>query len=271
MKSLSVKVPTVHGLRRQRSDTPILMCLVVSYRKHPRNRNDSDCVDWRARTISWIRQRYGDEHIACILEHEDEGHQHLHVFLHNSGASVKPLMAGEIAVAKARGAGVPKSELGKAYKAGCKDLLDSYWYDVGSACGLSRQSPSPRQRVSRYRHIADRERGLEEAITAAQLAKTQADAQAVELAHRAENTYRLGQKFAPAALVDREAELSRRERELADRARLFDDEKGRALARTSELTAELEVKLATATELLKLLTLEEREALKLRAANRPRP
>jgi len=88
------------------------MCVVVSYWKPPRNRNDPDCVDWRARTISWIRQRYGDEHIACILEHVDEGHQHLHVLLHNGGASVKPLMSGEIAVASARGAGVPQSELG---------------------------------------------------------------------------------------------------------------------------------------------------------------
>ena len=271
LKSLSVKVPTVHGLRRQRSDTPILMCVVVSHPKHPRNRNDPDCVDWRARTISWIRQRYGDEHIACILEHEDEGHQHLHVFLHNSGASVKPMMAGEIAVARARGAGAPKGELGRAYKAGCKELLDSYWRDVGSVSGLSRQSPSPRQRVPRYQLVADRERRLGDLIAEAQHAKTQADAKAVELAHRAENTYRLGQKFAPAALVDREAELSRRERKLADRARLFDDEKERALARTSELTAELEAKLAAAKELLKLLTLEEREALKLRVANRPRP
>jgi len=67
-KSLSVKVTTVHGLRRQRSDTPILMCVVVSYPSHPRNRNDTDCVDWRARTIAWIRQRYGDDHIACILD-----------------------------------------------------------------------------------------------------------------------------------------------------------------------------------------------------------
>jgi hypothetical protein len=271
LKSLSVKVPTVHGLRRQRSDTPIVMCVVVSHPKHPRNRNESDCVDWRARTISWIRRRYGDEHIGCILEHADEGYQHLHVFLHNAGASVKPMMAGEIAVTRARAANVPKSELGKAYKAGCKDLLDSYWYDVGRACGLSRQSPAPRPRVSRQRHIAERERQLDGAITAAQLAKSQADAQAVDLARRAENTYRLGQKFAPAALVNRETELSQRERDLTARARLFDDERERALARTSELTAELEGKLAAAKELLKLLTLEEREDLKLRVANRSRP
>jgi len=142
---------------------------------------------------------------------------------------------------------------------------------VGSFSGLSRQSPSPRPRVPRHQHIADRERRLEDAIAAAQLAKTQADAQAVELAHRAENTYRLGLKFAPVALVDREAELSRRERELADRARLFDEDQARALARTSELTAKVEGELAAAKKLLKLLTLQEREALKLRVANRPRP
>jgi hypothetical protein len=46
--------------------------------------------------------------ICCIIEYEDEGHQHLHVVLHNNGASVKPMMAGEIAVAQARLDGVSK-------------------------------------------------------------------------------------------------------------------------------------------------------------------
>jgi hypothetical protein len=258
-KSRSKRVGTKKGQRRQRSDTPILMCVVVSRSEHPRKRNDPDCVDWRARTIAWIRKRYGDDHICCIIEHEDEGHQHLHVVLHNNGASVKPMMAGEIAVAQARLDGVSKSQFGNVYKAGCRELLDAYWRDVGIGCGLARQSNSPRPRVPRQRHIEARERELTATQDAASRTLAAVEEQKAELASRIAKVRHIGELLAPSALIARELDLAKREREVVERD-----------ARVQALTEELAAKLRTATEFLKLLTPEEREDLRNRVAKRPR-
>lgn len=153
--SRSKLVPSPTGLRRQRKDTPILLGIVASFPGAYDSANPQ-YLRWRQLVTAWVLNRYGADHVAYGLEHGDEATGHLHFGVHNFGASVKPLMAGPMAVAHAEECGVPKQEHGFAYRRGCQLLQDQFQDQVGRACGLERLSPNPRSRRDRTVHLKAR-------------------------------------------------------------------------------------------------------------------
>jgi hypothetical protein len=275
-KSRSIKVHTSRGPRRQRSDTPILLSIVASHPAPPSQRSDPAYLAWRNRTIAWFRRRYGDEHIVCILEHVDEGHLHLHVLVHNFGASVKPFRAGEIAVAKAIAKGVPKSEHGKEYRSGITAMLDDYWQDVGAPCGLSRRSAAPRPRAPNKKYLKAKEHELEVKQSEAARAQAEAEHQAAQLISQISAVRRTGELLAPASLLAREQALANRERENGERDRLLvqkqqdlerrDRELAEKEAQAQALTVAAEKQFAAMNHLYKLMTPDERDELTQRVA-----
>lgn len=251
-ESKTVEVPTSKlGLRKQRSDTPIVVGAVFSIPHHPRERDAPFCVAWRARTIRWIRRHYRDERIMCILEHVDEDHQHLHVLVHNLGASVKPLMAGHEAVQKARQAGIDK-DLGEVYCAGCVALQDAYWAAVSAPVGMARLSPNPRRRRSRQKHISVLRDELEEKSRAADLAIEAALAAEVELRRKIAEVDRLRLTIAPEVLMERERQIAQNERTVAQ-ARHYLRE------RCAQQDAEHSQRMAEVHELLRTLSPADRD------------
>lgn len=148
-------VPSATGPRRQRRDTPVLLGVVASF-PGAYDPTNPEYLRWRELVTVWVLERYGKAHVAYGLEHADETTGHLHFGIHNFGASVKPMMAGPMAVAHAAECGVPKPEFGFVYKRGCQLLQDQFYEKVGRACGLGRLSPNPRSRRDRAAHLKTR-------------------------------------------------------------------------------------------------------------------
>lgn len=158
-KSKSVTFQTLRGARKQRKDTPILIGIVASIPIPPSERNSSIAQEWIAATLRWLRERFGDVHLASVIEHTDEGYIHLHAFVHNDGASVKPLMAGHSAASAAKASGKKGKEITEAFKRGLREMLDSY-NEVCRPLGMLRCSPAPRRRVPRAQYLQQKERDL---------------------------------------------------------------------------------------------------------------
>jgi len=252
------------GLRKQRSDTPIVLAAVFSIPHHPRDRSIPFCVAWRERTINWIRRHYGDDRIMCILEHIDEDHQHLHVLVHNFGASVKPRMAGHTAVQEAREAGIEKKDLGEAYRAGYVALQDAYWTAVSAPVGMARLSPNPRPRRSRKKHLSVVREELEEKSRAADLASEAASAAEAEWNRKLADIDQLRLMVAPDALLERERQLARRERTVAEAGHYLRERRAQQDAEHSQSMAEVH-------ELLRLLSPADRDEVLKKVAWRSGP
>jgi hypothetical protein len=174
-KSKATFVPTARGRRRQRSDTPILIGIVLSHPMPPSQRQTMEVQEWIRLAIAWLRETYGDAHLVCVLEHVDEEHVHLHAYVHNSGESVKPLMAGHRSAQAAKAAGAPRGELGEAFRTGTRLLQASFYEAVSRPLGMLRKSPSPRPRVSRSAILEQKKLDLDAtAIQLAQESKRQA-------------------------------------------------------------------------------------------------
>lgn len=264
-KSKKVDVLTSKlGLRKQRSDTPIVVGAVFSIPHHPRERDTQFCVAWRKRTIRWIRRHYGDDRIMCILEHIDEDHQHLHVLVHNFGASVKPRMAGHTAVQEAREAGTEKKDLGEAYRAGYVALQDAYWAAVSAPVGMARLSPNPRPRRSRQKHLSVVRDELEEKSRAADLAREAASAAEAEWNRKLAGIDQLRLMIAPEALLERERRIAQNERTAAQ-ARHYLRE------RRAQQDAEHSHRMAQVHELLKSLSPADRDEALKKVARRSGP
>lgn len=113
--------------------------------------------DWEARTVAWMRDRYGDQ-LRVVLAHEDEAHPHLHFWLlpDDRDARADTLHPGKVAKhqaeAEARRAGLSDREavrLGNAaLKTAMRGVLDDYWREVGQPVGMTRDGPK-RQRLTR--------------------------------------------------------------------------------------------------------------------------
>jgi len=113
--------------------------------------------DWEARTVAWMRDRYGDQ-VKVVLAHEDEAHPHLHFWLlpDNGDARADALHPGKVAKhqaeAEARDAGLSDREAVRvgniALKAAMRGVLDDYWQEVGQPVGMTRDGPK-RQRLTR--------------------------------------------------------------------------------------------------------------------------
>lgn len=135
----AVMVKSSRGMRRQRSDTPILIGTVASY---PAKANDNDplYVQWREKTLAFLTARYGTKLIS-VLEHTDEPYGHVHAFVSDAGRTVKPFHAGHAASLLAAGSGAPKKAQSEAYKGGVRKLQDDFFLQVGSQTGLARIGP----------------------------------------------------------------------------------------------------------------------------------
>lgn len=171
--SKKAEVPTSKGVRRQRSDTPILIALVASLPYPPSQRSDPQVQMWIEATIKWLRDQYGDAHLISVIEHIDEGFIHLHAYVHNHGRSVKPLMAGhkEVIAAKLSGRGADKPST--VYRAAMVRFQDDYHAAVCAPLGIARKSATPRPRLSRTAYIARRAKELESLEQQATLEKQQ--------------------------------------------------------------------------------------------------
>jgi len=160
-KSEAVMVDTSRGKRRQRSDTLILIGLVASFPLPPSERERDEVQVWIKRTIAWLLQKFGKDHVMSILEHVDENNIHLHVYVHNNGHSVKPLMVGHRERLSAIDADLPAAEVRAAYRDAMIRFQDEYFSDVCESLGLARKSPAPRPRLSRTAYIAQQRQELE--------------------------------------------------------------------------------------------------------------
>lgn len=150
--------------KRQRSDVPILMGVVASY-PGKADEGDEMYVAWRAQTLFFLKQRYGD-HLASVLEHTDEEHGHIHAIVANRGKSVKSLHAGFSAMQKAASEGEPKKLQSIAYQTGGRALQDAFFDQVASRVGLARLGPK-KPRLTRRAWLAQQQ--ANEAIARAHL------------------------------------------------------------------------------------------------------
>lgn len=218
VSSRSKLVPSRTGLRRQRSDTPILLGVIASF-PGPYDPTSQSYLRWRELVIEWVLSRYGNDRVAYGLEHGDESTGHLHFGIHNHGASVKFLMAGPMAVAHAEKLGVPRQDYGAAYRRGCQLLQDEFQKKVGGPCGLGRISPNPRGRRDRTVHLHARAaQEFESARLARQRAETREKAVSEVESELASKCKQLEQtKVALAALRDSQALQIRESMKLADR------------------------------------------------------
>lgn len=159
--ALDVKVPTSHGERRQRSDTPILLGVVASY---PAKADETDplYILWRKKTVEFFKQRYGSALIS-VLEHTDENFGHLHAEITNRGMSVKSLHAGHSAMLDSAKRGETKKIQSDAYKKGARKLQDDFYKLVGVESGLARIGPNKR-RKTRSEWQAEKQSNLASAI-----------------------------------------------------------------------------------------------------------
>lgn len=149
--------------RKLRSDQKTLHTVVASHphtmedvRADPVKRREAE--EWELRTISWLRQQYGDD-LKSIIRHEDESHYHLHAYVlpvsdpELRAAKLHPGVTAKRAIMDAGG----KVDEGKkalsrradaAYKQAMREWQDSYHEAVAVPSGLTRLGPQ-RRRLSR--------------------------------------------------------------------------------------------------------------------------
>lgn len=140
-----------------RSDTPVLLSSV------PSNPDRWDKCDPN-RLLGWIRDevRYHDllfpARIGVVVLHIDESHPHLHILVHESGRSIKPLhpgfRAGDEAYKRVREAGLGRMAAnrirGDAEAMAMKAFLDHHHQAIGAPRGWDRDTGQPRERTSRH-------------------------------------------------------------------------------------------------------------------------
>lgn len=193
-----VQVPMRDGkMRRQRSDTPIMLGAVASY---PTAANEDDPLyrRWRELVTSFARKHYGDR-LVSVLEHVDEAFGHIHILVANDGQSVKPIHAGHAAAAQKATEGQSKKLQGEAYHEACRELQDAFHAAVGARVGLARIGPRL-QRLTRAEWQATKRNN--EAQARAELEAREAIDQAAKKAQQ---------------LAVRDADLRAREAALAQR------------------------------------------------------
>ena len=135
------------NMRRQSPQVPSLLAAVTSY-PGPADDEDSGYCSWRTAVTEWAREHYGDN-LLSVLEHVDEPHGHVHILVARPDASpVRALQSGWAERDAAIERGVDLSELGEAYRQGCRRFQDRFFVAVGRPCGLDRISPQPQARLS---------------------------------------------------------------------------------------------------------------------------
>lgn len=134
-------------MRKQSPQVPSLLSTVASY-PGPADDADTSYCQWRTAVTAWAREHYGDDLIS-VLEHVDEPNGHIHILVARPDASpVRGLHSGWAEKDAAIERGVELSELGEAYRQGCRRFQDRFFDAVGRPCGLDRLSPQPQARYS---------------------------------------------------------------------------------------------------------------------------
>ncbi|WP_152034577.1 plasmid recombination protein [Paracidovorax avenae] len=130
--------------RKLRKDALCLLAGVVSIGSE----NADFWDEHKQRTISWLKQKYG-ERLKSVIEHTDEEHPHLHFYcVAKPGERFEKLHDGYKASAEAKRAGKLKGEQNTAYIKAMQTMQDSFYTDVASKAGLARLGPKV-QRLTR--------------------------------------------------------------------------------------------------------------------------
>jgi hypothetical protein len=149
-------------VRKVARDKKTLHTVVASHpatmaeiRSDPAKRAEAE--EWEKRTISWLRQQYGDD-LKSVIRHEDEEYFHIHAYIVPTSdpamAALKfhPGTTAKRAVMDGGKEGEDKKALSKkadgAYKAAMRAWQDSYHDAVAIPSGLTRLGPQ-RRRLTR--------------------------------------------------------------------------------------------------------------------------
>jgi len=131
-----------------RSDTPVLLSLVVSY---PSKVIDEGYAAWESDTVAFLQRQFGPRLLA-VIRHGDESYLHLHGLVANEGRRISPIHPGYAA-------GGTKRSPTKL-----KRFHDLYHAEVGASHGLKRMGPE-RARTSKaadYRQHRELQASIEE-------------------------------------------------------------------------------------------------------------
>ena len=231
-------------MRKQSPQVPSLLSTVASF-PGPANDEDFGYCSWRTAVTAWAREHYGGDLIS-VLEHVDEPHGHIHVLVARPDASpVRGLQSGWAERDAAIERGIDPSELGEAYRQGCRRFQDRFFDAVGRPCGLARLSPQPHGRHS-YQEARVREQlGEEVEVVEASLKLARSDWEYRQSRQEADLLVRIDALVAREAAADSAlAQAMRRAAAVAhERAQLE-----RIRAETSRLAAAAEAKMAEAVE-----------------------
>lgn len=203
-------------VRAIRQDQNTLAAVVLShpstmaeYRDRPGVRQDY--AAWEARSVAWLRDRYGDQ-LVTVVRHEDESHPHLHAYLLSSDPEVKAatLHPGYPAKAAIRSAGPLDGEdekalskrADRAYVEAMRSWLDDYHARVAMPSGLTRIGPGRRQLTRAQWHEEKRQAAaLADANARADVLKTQGAAYINRTKDRAASIQAEAARNADAALA----------------------------------------------------------------------
>jgi len=138
--------------RKLRSDAHVLLAGVASYPRESEQEDPQAYQRWRSSTVDFLKQKYGD-HLAVVVEHQDEGHPHLHFYCINEQCpNIKLIHDGHAAAA----AHPPLSkDATLAYKSAMREFQNDYYQKVGVQMGLARTGPG-RKRLSRSAWMAQK-------------------------------------------------------------------------------------------------------------------
>jgi len=131
--------------RKLRSDAHVLLAGVASYPREAAEDNPSNYEKWKAKTVDFLREKYGDK-LVSVVEHQDESHPHLHFYCVDfENLNAKMLHDGHLAAAKL----LPLTkEAGLAFKGAMREYQNDYYEKVGAQVGLTRIGPG-RKRATR--------------------------------------------------------------------------------------------------------------------------
>ncbi len=163
-RAVEVRLASGKTARRGiRKDRHTLLTAVVSYplltNQVAEGSQDRAAYErWIDLNLKWLRAQFGDQ-LLSVIEHTDEKHPHLHVFvlpLDDPDCMARRLNPAwrvkEEAEKLAKHHGHPAKmavKLGnRAYRAKARELQDDYYRNVGLPAGLTRTGPK-RERLSR--------------------------------------------------------------------------------------------------------------------------
>ncbi|MDR6101001.1 hypothetical protein QE369_001179 [Agrobacterium larrymoorei] len=178
--------------RKIRTDQKTLHTVVASHpftmdeiRADPGKRQEAE--EWEHRTISWLRQQYGDD-LKAVVRHEDESHFHIHAYVvpisdpelkaqkYHPGATVKRSVM-DAGPAEGEDQKALMKRANAAYKATMRAWQDSYHEAVAVPSGLTRLGPQ-RRRLSReeWQREQVQARSLQKVVQRARQVKTDGEA-----------------------------------------------------------------------------------------------